>query len=293
MNRQMNEFIAYLQEVKQVSNNTSTSYQQDLHKFLAFLKEHQITKLSKVTETNIYSYILELEKNNRSAATIARTIVSIKGFFSYLMKYRKISIDPSERIKPPKVEKKLPQALSTLQVQSLLESPDLSTPKGLRDKAMFEIMYATGMKASELIELQMDDIDFTHGILICRGTKRDRVIPFGEKANYAVKEYLDNGRERFAGLQTHSYVFVNQHGKPMTRQGFWKILKEYAALLEINELSPQLLRHSFAMHLIENGANVNVVGEMLGYTDRSLAYVYTDSKNVRVMEEYNKAHPRV
>ena len=289
----MNEFIAYLQEVKQVSNNTSTSYQQDLHKFLAFLKEHQITKLSKVTETNIYSYILELEKNNRSAATIARTIVSIKGFFSYLMKYRKISIDPSERIKPPKVEKKLPQALSTLQVQSLLESPDLSTPKGLRDKAMFEIMYATGMKASELIELQMDDIDFTHGILICRGTKRDRVIPFGEKANYAVKEYLDNGRERFAGLQTHSYVLVNQHGKPMTRQGFWKILKEYAALLEINELSPQLLRHSFAMHLIENGANVNVVGEMLGYTDRSLAYVYTDSKNVRVMEEYNKAHPRV
>ena len=130
MNRQMNEFIAYLQEVKQVSNNTSTSYQQDLHKFLAFLKEHQITKLSKVTETNIYSYILELEKNNRSAATIARTIVSIKGFFSYLMKYRKISIDPSERIKPPKVEKKLLQALSTLQVQSLLESPDLSTPKG-------------------------------------------------------------------------------------------------------------------------------------------------------------------
>lgn len=293
MNRQMNEFIAYLQEVKQVSNNTSTSYQQDLHKFLAFLKEHQITKLSKVTETNIYSYILELEKNNRSAATIARTIVSIKGFFSYLMKYRKISIDPSERIKPPKVEKKLPQALSTLQVQSLLESPDLSTPKGLRDKAMFEIMYATGMKASELIELQMDDIDFTHGILICRGTKRDRVIPFGEKANYAVKEYLDNGRVRFVGLQTHSYIFVNQHGKPMTRQGFWKILKEYAALLEINELSPQLLRHSFAMHLIENGANVNVVGEMLGYTDRSLAYVYTDSKNVRVMEEYNKAHPRV
>lgn len=289
----MNEFIAYLQEVKQVSNNTSTSYQQDLHKFLAFLKEHQITKLSKVTETNIYSYILELEKNNRSAATIARTIVSIKGFFSYLMKYRKISIDPSERIKPPKVEKKLPQALSTLQVQSLLESPDLSTPKGLRDKAMFEIMYATGMKASELIELQMDDIDFTHGILICRGTKRDRVIPFGEKANYAVKEYLDNGRVRFVGLQTHSYIFVNQHGKPMTRQGFWKILKEYAALLEINELSPQLLRHSFAMHLIENGANVNVVGEMLGYTDRSLAYVYTDSKNVRVMEEYNKAHPRV
>lgn len=293
MNRQMNEFIAYLQEVKQVSNNTSTSYQQDLHKFLAFLKEHQITKLSKVTETNIYSYILELEKNNRSAATIARTIVSIKGFFSYLMKYRKISIDPSERIKPPKVEKKLPQALSTLQVQSLLESPDLSTPKGLRDKAMFEIMYATAMKASELIELQMDDIDFTHGILICRGTKRDRVIPFGEKANYAVKEYLDNGRVRFVGLQTHSYIFVNQHGKPMTRQGFWKILKEYAALLEINELSPQLLRHSFAMHLIENGANVNVVGEMLGYTDRSLAYVYTDSKNVRVMEEYNKAHPRV
>lgn len=291
MLEKIEEFLVYMKDIKQLSHNTLTSYEQDLAKLYEYMISHDIVLLDRVSETMINSYIIDMEKKF-SSATVARNIVTLKSFFSYLVKKHELEQDPCERIKTPKVDKKQPNILKVEEIERLLSAPDIATPKGLRDKAMFELMYATGMKASELIALEIDDIDFLHGIIICRNEKKERIIPFGKYAGEVVTAYLEDGRKRFAGLQSHRYLFVNQNGHPLTRQGFWKILKEYAILLDIQNLSPQILRHSFAAHLIENGANVNTVGEILGYSDSSLAYSYTTRKNGRVLEEYHRSHPR-
>ena len=292
MEERVQEFILYLREVKQLSNNTYISYHQDLEKFLVYLHNNGINSLQKISDVTMNSYILYLEKNNFSTATIARNIVVLKAFFLHLIKHHVILVDPTERLKAPRVEKKPRQTLSVEEVNALLNAPDINSIKGIRDKAMFELLYATGIKASELVELKVENVNFAYNILTCHNAKGERLIPFGNDAKEALDLYLKEARQRLAGLYDHCFLFVNQHGHPMTRQGFWKIIKGYAGEIGIETITPQILRNSFAKHLIANGASVNTVGDMLGYSDHSLAYMYTTDKAARVRDEYMRAHPR-
>lgn len=285
-------FIQYLDEVKEMSANTIESYQRDLEKFILFLKEADILEFKNVNETLVNSYILDLEKQGFKSATVARNIVTLKAFFLYLIKQHLVEDDPMERIRPPKVIKHPPINLPLKEVERLLDSPDISTAAGKRDKAIFEVLYATGIKVSELIHLKVEDLNMQYNILSCMSAKKERVIPFGEKAKEALLLYLEEGREELLKGKTHNDLFVNRQGNAMTRQGLWKLIKRYAEEAGIEQVTPQSLRNSFAAHLIENGANVITVGEMLGYTDNSMAYIYAGAKNARVREEYVKAHPR-
>ncbi|MDO5519062.1 MAG: tyrosine-type recombinase/integrase [bacterium] len=285
------EFIDYLKNVKEASENTILSYSQDLEKFRIYLSEHNVTAFDQVTETFLTSYVLFLEKNLKSA-TVARNLVTIKAFFLYLIKKRFIEEDPTERIKSPKVVKKAPVNLSVDEVEALLSAPNEETWIGKRDKAMFEILYATGIKSSEIIQLTIHDINMQYNILTCVGVKKNRVIPFGENAKLALEQYLFSSREELMGEKEHEYLFVNRSGDPLTRQGFWKIIKRYATENGIENVTPQSLRNSFAVHLIANGANVTSVGDMLGYSNSSMAYIYANSKDTRIRDEYMKAHPR-
>lgn len=204
-----------------------------------------------------------------------------------------IEVDPTERIHGPKVEKKLPEVLTMEEVVEFLKLPDTSRPKGLRDKAMFELMYATGMKVSELIHLKCSDINLKYSILECHSEKKQRIIPFGKTALQALNRYLEYGRPYFSGKDKTDYLFINSTGTQLSRQGYFKILKGYAKQLGLEQsVSPQVLRNSFAAHLIENGANVRAVGEMLGYSDLASAYHYVNTSHAKVMEEYKNAHPR-
>ncbi|MDO5294630.1 MAG: tyrosine-type recombinase/integrase [bacterium] len=285
------EFIDYLKNVKEASENTILSYSQDLEKFRIYITEHKITAFDQVTETFLTSYVLFLEKNLKSA-TVARNLVTIKAFFLYLIKKHLIEEDPTERIKPPKVIKKPPVNLTIAQVETLLNAPQEGNWIGMRDKAMFEVLYATGIKSTELIQLTIHDINMQYNILTCVGAKKNRVIPFGENAKTALEKYLFSSREELMGEKEHEYLFVNRSGDPLTRQGFWKIIKKYAMENGIENVTPQSLRNSFAAHLIANGANVTSVGDMLGYSNSSMAYIYADNNEARIRDEYMKAHPR-
>ncbi len=285
------QFIKYLKEVKEASENTVVSYHQDLEKFLQFLEEQSISSFEQVTETLLYSYVLSLEKKSKSS-TVARNIVTLKAFFLFLVKKRIIDADPAERIKSPKIVKQVPQNLSESDVEILLNAPNIATASGKRDKAMFELLYATGIKVSEMVHLTVGDINLQYNILTCSNAKKQRVVPFGESARAALISYLEEARSELMKDKEHDYLFVNRHGECLTRQGFWKVIKRYATDHGIEHVTPQAFRNSFASHLIENGANVITVGEMLGYSNNSMAYVYAKNKEARVRDEYMKAHPR-
>ncbi len=285
-------FITYLRDVKEMADNTLVSYQRDLDKLFDFLEQEKIETLEEVNETLINSYILSLEKQGFKSATVARMVVTLNSFFLYLIKNQRITHDPMERIKAPKVKKQPPVNLSIKEVETLLNAPDQTTPSGKRDKAIFELLYATGMKVSELIRLTLDDLNMQYNIVSCIGAKRQRVIPFGEKAREALQIYLTEAREELLHGKAHRDLFVNRQGMAMTRQGLWKLIKRYAEETGIGNVTPQSLRNSFAAHLIANGANVITVGEMLGYSDNSMAYIYAGANEARVRDEYVKAHPR-
>lgn len=285
-------FITYLRDVKKMAENTLVSYQRDLDKLFDFLEQEKIKTLEEVNETLVNSYILSLEKQGFKSATVARMVVTLNSFFLYLIKNQRITQDPMERIKAPKVKKQPPVNLSTKEIEILLNAPDQTTSSGKRDKAIFELLYATGMKVSELIHLTLDDLNMQYNIVSCIGAKRQRVIPFGEKAKEALQIYLTEAREELLHGKEHRDLFVNRQGMAMTRQGLWKLIKRYAEETGIGNVTPQSLRNSFATHLIANGANVITVGEMLGYSDNSMAYIYVGANEARVRDEYVKAHPR-
>lgn len=286
------EYIQYLKEVKKVSKNTYTSYDKDLNKLLKFFEEEGIISYSKVTNLILNSFLLQMEREEYSAATIARIVVSVRSFMMYLFTQRVIESDPSLTLKAPKVNKGLPATLSEEQIIQLLALPDLTMPKGIRDKAMLELLYATGIKVSELIHLELQDLNFNHSIITCRSERKERLIPFGDSAKEALELYLNEARGHLVREESIKLLFTNHKGQGMSRQGFWKLLKGYEKKMGIEELTPQMLRNSFAVHLIEHGASINAVGEMLGYTDYSLASIYMNNKSGRVREEYRKAHPR-
>jgi integrase/recombinase XerD len=234
-----------------------------------------------------------LGENHFAAATISRNVASIKAFFHYLYKEGIVEKDVSDGLKAPKIEKKMPEILTTEEVIWLLEQPKGDTPKEIRDKAMLELLYATGIRVTELITLKVSDVNMQMGFIICRDGSKERVIPFGAAAKRAMIQYLEKARNVML-LDLHSDIlFVNCSGQPMSRQGFWKLIKYYAKKAGIvTDITPHTLRHSFAAHLVENGADLRSVQEMLGHSDISTTQVYAAMTHNRIREVYAKAHPR-
>ncbi len=293
MEKEIDQFISYLHNAKKTSENTEMSYRRDLNKVLKYMKGQGITEVSEITVTHLHSYILYLEKNNFAAATISRNIASIKAFYHYLFKEGKVSEDISEVLKPPKIEKKIPEILSEEQVNRLLEQPGTGSPKEIRDKAMLELLYATGIRVTELISLKVTDVNLKLGFIVCRDNNKERVVPFGREAKNVLLRYLESARRDMIENEEEDTLFVNYSGQPMSRQGFWKLIKYYAKKAGIEEdITPHTLRHSFAAHLLENGADLRSVQEMLGHSDISTTQIYATMNHNHIREVYAKAHPR-
>ncbi len=289
----LKDFVAYMLDVKNASMNTIASYQNDLTKLLKYLEGQNITDSTKMNETSLNSYVLAMEKEGLSPATVSRNIASIKSFTLYLIKKGQIQGDPTERIKAPKVEKKPPNTLTQHQMDGLLEQPDVETMKGLRDKAMLELLYATGIRVSELITIRLEDINLKNKFIRCCNAGKERMIPFGNRAKHALELYFNKAREELLHGTTNNICFTNLLGEPMTRQGFWKILKGYGKAAGIGvDITPKVLRHSFAVHMMENGADVRSVQELLGHTDIATTQVYLQNRNKSIREVYTHAHPR-
>lgn len=292
MESKVDDFCQYLKTVKNASDNTVESYQRDIRGFLRYIKKCGIQTLDTINKTNVMAYLFELEKNGKSNATVSRNIASIRGFFQYLFKEGLVGSNPTEKIEPPKAEKKLPEILSLEKVELLLNQPSETDAKGIRDKAMMELLYATGIRVSELIALKITDISLALEYIRC-GKSRERIIPIGSKAVEALQKYLDEARFKMVHNDTENALFVNCNGHAMTRQGFWKILKSYSQKANITEdITPHMLRHSFAVHLIENGADLQSVSEMLGHSDVSTTQMYMKMQKGKLREVYAKAHPR-
>lgn len=293
MNSILQEFLSYLKEVKNASVNTVASYQQDLKKLIGYLEKQNISDFSKISETSINSYILNMEKEGKSPATVSRSIASIKAFILYLIKNGLLHEDPTDRIHAPKVEKKLPAFLSLDEINRLFEQPNISTPKGIRDKAMLELIYATGIRVSELISLKVSDVNIKNKYISIKGIRNERIIPFGNVAKQAIDNYLLNARKNLINNDEIDLLFTNLSGDKMSRQGFWKIIKAYGKEAEIKkEITPQILRHSFAIHMMENGADIHSVQELLGHSDVATTQVYMQGRTKKLRDVYMEAHPR-
>lgn len=293
MRQETEEFIQYLKEKKHVSENTAVSYQRDLKKLVQFLEMQGCGSIAQITVPSLNAYFLFLEKEGKKPSTIARTVVSTRAFFQYLQKQGKLKQDLGEELKAPRIEKKMPQVLSTEEVKQLLAQAKGTTPKDLRDCAMLELLYATGIRVSELVSLQLEDINLQLEYIVCRDAHKERVIPFGDVAKDAVSRYLAEGRGELVKESGNPWLFTNCFGQPMSRQGFWKLLKNYGKKAGIrHEITPHTLRHSFAAHLVNNGADLHAVQEMLGHADISTTQVYTKANAVKIREAYTKAHPR-
>lgn len=269
-------FLVYLNRVKHSSKNTIQSYERDLKYFLKFLSENSINKTSAINGEWIRKYLDFMKSENKSSSTISRTLASIRAFFFYLIKEGKADENPALSIDMPKITKKAPKILSEGEVLELLSAPHTTDIKGIRDKAMLELLYATGIRVTELITLKVTDINLNQGYIMCRDENKERCIPIGKPAITALKNYLAEVRYAMIRDQYEQSLFVNCNGLPLTRQGFWKILKTYAKNANIEtEITPHMLRHSFAAHLIQNGANLKSVQQMLGHSDISTTQVYT------------------
>lgn len=293
MEYRIGEFISYLHDEKQTSKNTELSYKRDLTKLRCFLEEQGICEVDKITATNLNSFVLFLEKQKLSPATISRNIASIKAFYHFLYKRRIVAEDVSENLKAPHIEKKLPEVMTMQEVVKLLEQPGGRSPKEIRDKAMLELLYATGIRVTELITLKLSEVNMQMGFILCRDASKERVIPFGSKARSALLDYLEHSRSSLIGNGESDVLFVNCSGQPMSRQGFWKLMKYYTKKAGIAaDITPHTLRHSFAAHLVENGANLKSVQEMLGHSDISTTQIYAAMNHNHIREVYAKAHPR-
>lgn len=293
MENEINAFISYLHNVKKMSNNTEMSYRRDLEKVRLFLETRGITDVRKASAEDLQEYIGSLEEQHFAAATVSRNIASIKAFFHYLESEGILSEDISGVLKAPKIEKKIPEILSMEEVVRLLEQPSGNTPKEIRDKAMLELLYATGIRVSELISLQLTDVNMRTGSIICRDRNKERIIPFGKAAKKALTKYLNGTREEMLENKKADALFVNCSGQPMSRQGFWKLIKYYAKKADIKaDITPHTLRHSFAAHLVENGADLKSVQEMLGHSDISTTQIYANLNYHHIRKVYAKAHPR-
>lgn len=293
MQNEITAFISYLHNVKKTSDNTELSYKRDLCKFMNFMQERGILTFSAVTEEDLQAYVSYLGDRKFAAATVSRNIASIKALYQYLCQEGTVSKNVSESLKAPKIEKRIPEILSMQEVVRLLEQPSGDSAKEIRDKAMLELLYATGIRVTELITLSVGDVNLQMGFIICRDSHKERFVPFGEATRSALVCYLEKARNEMIQEETEETLFVNCSGQPMSRQGFWKLIKYYAKKAGIvADITPHTLRHSFAAHLVENGADLRSVQEMLGHSDISTTQIYANMNHNRIREVYAKAHPR-
>lgn len=284
----------YLSKVKHASGNTVSSYIRDIRQFSAWLERSEKTELLDAVQQNISAYLTYLQDQGKSGATVSRTLASLKNFYAYAVSSGFLEVSPiTDQIHVDRGERKPPQILSGREVELLLSQPVTVDPKGLRDKAMLEVMYATGIRVSELIDLDVEDVNLEMGVIRCNSTKKSRVIPLYPAALKALVGYLSDGRPVMAGSISETALFVNISGARMSRQGFWKILKYYQAKAGIEkDITPHTLRHSFAVHLLENGADLSVLQELMGHSDISSTQMYASLINQKVRSVYDKCHPK-
>lgn len=294
MESYVNDFINYLAVERGLAQNTLESYGRDLRQFQTFLQNSQLDFLQNSNRDTILSYLNNLQVKGRAVSTISRNLAAIKSFYQYLVRERHLEKDPAVNLESPKLEKKLPKILSIAEVEELLKQPNTSQPTGLRDKSMLELLYATGIRVSELINLNISDVNLDMGYIKCYGKgSKERIVPLGSIAAKCAQEYINKGRPKLVRTYEESSLFVNHHGNRLTRQGFWKIIKKYALEANITkDITPHTLRHSFATHLLENGADLRSVQEMLGHADISTTQIYTHVTKNHLKEVYDKTHPR-
>jgi len=288
-------FIDYLTVERGLSKNTLESYQRDLTAFSQFVTKTLPCDISAMDKSHIVAYLTFLQKSGRANATISRNLASLRSFFHFLLREECLERDPTAHVDTPKIEKKLPKVLTIAEVESLLAAPEVKTLAGSRDKAMLEVLYASGIRVSELISIRITDLNLSSGFLRCMGKgSKERIIPIGEMAQTTAAHYI---RMRKSSMENRpdieEVLFLNHHGAQMSRQGFWKILKKYAQRAGIQkDITPHTVRHSFATHLLERGADLRAVQEMLGHADISTTQIYTHVTRSRLKEVYASAHPR-
>ena len=292
MENQLKQFFKFLENEKKVSNNTLQSYKRDLKQYSEYLAKEEL-KYSKVKEQDIRNYMNYLEKAGKKPSTISRTIASVRAFYQYEVKNKKTIVDPTEHIQSPKIEKRTPSILTSKEVETLLDQPSTEDLKGVRDKAMLEFAYASGMRVTEIISLNVEDVNFEEGIVVCKNGSKSRLIPLGKMCLNALQDYIENSRDVLVKSDREKALFVNLNGKRLTRQGFWKIIKFYQEQANITkDITPHTLRHSFATHLLQNGADLKSIQMMLGHSDISSTQVYMQFQNGGLNDIYKKAHPR-
>ena len=283
----------YLTKVKQASANTVASYMRDIRQFSAWLLENENVSVEDASQLNISNYFVYLEEEGKSSATISRCLAGLKNFYSYVVSSGFLEQTPVVEIKVERGEKKLPQYLSGKEIELLLAQPVCVDSKGFRDKAMLEVMYATGIRVTELIQLDITDVNLDLGVVKCAGSKKTRAIPLYPAALSALRTYIESVRGMMLADPDEKALFVNVNGSRMSRQGFWKILKHYQATAHIEvEITPHMLRHSFAVHLLENGADLGSVQELMGHSDISSTQMYTHVINNKLNSVYAKFHPK-
>ena len=274
MEKQVKLFLDFLKDDKKLSDNTLQSYRRDIEQYEKYVSDNKINYL-KVTEETILEYMEYLREENKKESTISRSLASIRSFYQYLIRVKKIKKDPTMTIESPKINKRTPNILTSKEVELLLDQPKDVDLKGTRDKAMLEFAYATGMRVTEMISLDIDDVKLDEGYVVCRGRSKSRNIPLGSMSLKALKEYIDDARPYLIRDESEEALFVNVNGTRLTRQGFWKIVKYYKEQAHIEkDITPHVLRHSFATHLLQNGADLKAIQTMLGHSDISSTQVY-------------------
>ena len=292
MEKQVKLFLDFLKDDKKLSDNTLQSYRRDIEQYEKYVSDNKINYL-KVTEETILEYMEYLREENKKESTISRSLASIRSFYQYLIRVKKIKKDPTMTIESPKIRKRTPNILTSKEVELLLDQPKDVDLKGTRDKAMLEFAYATGMRVTEMISLDIDDVKLDEGYVVCRGRSKSRNIPLGSMSLKALKEYIDDARPYLTRDESEEALFVNVNGTRLTRQGFWKIVKYYKEQAHIEkDITPHVLRHSFATHLLQNGADLKAIQTMLGHSDISSTQVYVQFQDPELRDIYKKSHPR-
>ncbi len=292
MEKQVKLFLEFLQNDKKVSDNTLQSYRRDIVYFTKYVEEGKMN-YAKLNEQDIKDYLQHLQEVGKKSSTVSRHLASIRSFYQFLVKNKKVKVDPTNNIQSPKVEKRTPSVLTAQEVELLLDQPKDIDLKGTRDKAMLEFAYATGMRVTEIISLNIEDVNLEEGYVVCKTGSKERSIPLGTMSLKALKEYVEEARPVLIRDESVSALFVNINGQRLTRQGFWKIVKFYKEQAHITkDITPHVLRHSFATHLLQNGADLKAIQTMLGHSDISSTQVYMQFQNDGLKSVYKNAHPR-
>lgn len=293
MNTYVKEYTSFMTDIRHKSLNTVESYKRDVTQYISYLDGTGVTDISSTTKTTVLSYLLYLQKEGRASSTVSRTLASLRSYYLFMMQNGVVKSNPTSNLEAPHVEKKIPKILSGEEVELLLEQPKDCDNKGIRDKAMFELLYATGIRVSELINLDVSDVNVPMSFVRCKGGKKERIIPMGHQAKDALENYINNVRKYMVKDENETALFVNCSGARLSRQGFWKLIKYYQHIAGIEtDITPHTLRHSFAAHLLENGADLHSIQEMMGHADISSTQVYSRMINSKIKDVYAKAHPR-